>query len=107
MSYETLIQPVIERAEQKPDHLALVMVNEDGSEEQISARQFHDRAVAYAKTLWYAIFASPAHEFGSFLSVQETVFLLRRECCLSSDHIADHNRPFASGHKQAGQHRGY
>ncbi|MBN2500291.1 MAG: AMP-binding protein [Anaerolineales bacterium] len=51
MSYQTLIQPVIERAGQSPDHLTLVMVNDDGSEEQINARQFHDRAVAYAKTL--------------------------------------------------------
>ncbi|HKJ28521.1 MAG TPA: AMP-binding protein [Anaerolineales bacterium] len=51
MNYSTLIQPVIERADSQPNKPALVMINQDGSEDTVSARQFHQQALAYANAL--------------------------------------------------------
>jgi len=51
MKYNTLIQPVIDRAENKPDHISLILINQDGSEETITARQFHRQAHSYTSAL--------------------------------------------------------
>lgn len=51
MTEKTLIQPVIHRANNDPDHTVLIMVDQDGSEIDVSARQFHQQAVGYADAL--------------------------------------------------------
>jgi fatty-acyl-CoA synthase len=51
MPYQTLVEPVIERAQLNPEHLTLVFIAEDGSERQIRAAQFHQEALAYAQAL--------------------------------------------------------
>ena len=51
MTETTLIQPVIERALQDPDRLTLVLINEDGSEQSVNAREFHLMASSYAHAL--------------------------------------------------------
>jgi acyl-CoA synthetase (AMP-forming)/AMP-acid ligase II len=50
-TYQTLIQPVIERATKDPEHSTVVHIHEDNTEERISARQFHENAVAYSRAL--------------------------------------------------------
>lgn len=50
-NYSTLIEPVVERARLTPDRLALIFINDDGSEERISAAQFDRAARAYALAL--------------------------------------------------------
>jgi acyl-CoA synthetase (AMP-forming)/AMP-acid ligase II len=47
----TLIHPVIERAQNDPDHLTLVMLDEDGTETRITALEFHQQATRYAHAL--------------------------------------------------------
>jgi acyl-CoA synthetase (AMP-forming)/AMP-acid ligase II len=47
----TLIHPVIERAKTSPDHLTLVMLEEDGAERRVNALQFHQQAVCFAQAL--------------------------------------------------------
>lgn len=47
----TLIEPVIERARQRPDHLAVIFIGEDGAVEQVSAAQFHHQSVRFARAL--------------------------------------------------------
>ena len=51
MSYQTLVEPVIDRARRAPDHLSLVFMAEDGSEQRLNAAQFHQEAVTYAQAL--------------------------------------------------------
>jgi acyl-CoA synthetase (AMP-forming)/AMP-acid ligase II len=51
VSYETLIQPVVERAQSEPDALALVFIGEDGAEERVTAAEFHRGSLAYADAL--------------------------------------------------------
>ncbi len=51
MSYETLVQPVIERARRAPHQLTLVFMEEDGRQEKVLAGQFHVDAAAYAQAL--------------------------------------------------------
>ncbi len=46
-----LIQPVINRGINNPDHLSLIFIHPDGKEEHISAGQFHQNASAYANAL--------------------------------------------------------
>lgn len=48
---ETLIQPVIDRARHSPESLTLVFIHEDGAQETVVARQFHQEAGAFAHTL--------------------------------------------------------
>lgn len=47
----TLTEPVIRRATQEPDRLALVFIHDDGREERLTARQFHLQAAGYARAL--------------------------------------------------------
>lgn len=47
----TLIQPILQRAAQEPDRLALVFLDDDGSENRLSAAQFHAGAAGYAQAL--------------------------------------------------------
>jgi len=49
--YQTLVQPVIERARQDPDCLTLVFIPENGPTENVTAAQFHAEAVSYAAAL--------------------------------------------------------
>jgi acyl-CoA synthetase (AMP-forming)/AMP-acid ligase II len=51
MNDKTLIDPVIARAENNPDHSVLILIDPDGSEKTISAQQFHRQAMTYAKAL--------------------------------------------------------
>ncbi len=51
MTVQTLIQPVIERARQKPDHTVLIMIDQDGTETPVSASQFDRQAVDFAYAL--------------------------------------------------------
>jgi acyl-CoA synthetase (AMP-forming)/AMP-acid ligase II len=54
MSDQTLIQPVIERAQQDPEHTTLMMIDQEGGEKAVTARQFHRQASNYAHTLQQA-----------------------------------------------------
>ena len=54
MSDRTLIQPVIERARQNPDHPTLVMIDQQGGETRVTAGEFHRQASDYANTLQQA-----------------------------------------------------
>ncbi|MDH5507124.1 MAG: AMP-binding protein [Anaerolineae bacterium] len=47
----TLIQPVIQRAQQDPERVTLVFIAEDGREEIVTAGQFHGEASGYAQAL--------------------------------------------------------
>ncbi len=47
----TLIQPILQRAVQEPDRLALVFLDDDGGETRLSAAQFHAGAAGYAQAL--------------------------------------------------------
>jgi fatty-acyl-CoA synthase len=47
----TLIHPVIERAKNSPDHLTLVMLEEDDTEKRVTALEFHQQAARYAQAL--------------------------------------------------------
>lgn len=51
MQKNTLIHPVIDRASSDPDHIALIMIGEDGVEKQVSALEFHQQALKYAAAL--------------------------------------------------------
>ena len=51
MKPQTLIQPVIARAEAQPEHTALTLLHQDGSQEVITAGQFHRQALTYANAL--------------------------------------------------------
>lgn len=51
MTYRTLVQPLVDRARQKPWQLALVFINEDGSQERVTAQRFHEDALAYGQAL--------------------------------------------------------
>jgi len=51
IDYQTLTQPVIERAHRDPQHKTLIMIHENGSKETISAAEFHADAVAFAHAL--------------------------------------------------------
>lgn len=51
MPERALTQPVIARAKDEPDHLALVFINEDGSADRITSAEFHRRATRYAAVL--------------------------------------------------------
>jgi fatty-acyl-CoA synthase len=50
-TYQTLTQPIIQRAQADPDRLALVFIGDDGREEIISAARFDAEASAYALAL--------------------------------------------------------
>ena len=50
-SYQTLTQPIIQRSETDPSHLALVFIEDDGSEHPISSAGFHREVVLYAQAL--------------------------------------------------------
>ena len=54
MSDRTLIQPVIERAHQDPDHPTLTMIDQQGGEMRVTAREFNRQASVYAHTLQQA-----------------------------------------------------
>ena len=51
MKATTLIHPIIERAQTNPDHLTLVMIEEDGAETRLTALEFHQQATRYAHAL--------------------------------------------------------
>lgn len=51
MNFQTLVQPVIERAQNNPQALTLIYMGEDGSEKQVSAAQFDRSARQYARAL--------------------------------------------------------
>jgi acyl-CoA synthetase (AMP-forming)/AMP-acid ligase II len=51
MIEKTLIHPVVQRAHDAPDATTLIMVNQDGSEDVITAGQFHHKASVFAQTL--------------------------------------------------------
>ncbi len=51
MTEQTLIHPVIRRAKENPDRTTLIMVEQDGSETRINARQFDQQAQNYARAL--------------------------------------------------------
>jgi len=51
MSENTLIQPVIERARRSPDNPTLIMIDQDGTETVINARQFDSQAASFARAL--------------------------------------------------------
>lgn len=50
-SYQTLTQPIIQRSETDPAHLALVFIEDDGREHAISSAGFHREVVLYARAL--------------------------------------------------------
>ncbi len=54
MSDQTLIQPIIERAQREPGKTALIMIDQDGGETVVTARQFHQQAMTYAHALHQA-----------------------------------------------------
>jgi acyl-CoA synthetase (AMP-forming)/AMP-acid ligase II len=49
--YDTLTQPIINRALDDPERLAIVFVHDDGNEEKIHAAKFHAEASRYALAL--------------------------------------------------------
>lgn len=49
--YESLIIPILERAQRRPDDPALVFISEDGSRELMTNSQVHGHAAAYAQAL--------------------------------------------------------
>jgi len=49
--YDTLTQPVIERASSDPERLSIVFVHDDGMEERLNAAQFHNEASHFASAL--------------------------------------------------------
>ncbi len=49
--YNTLTQPIISRALDDPERLAIVFMHDDGTEEKIHAAQFHAEASRYALAL--------------------------------------------------------
>jgi fatty-acyl-CoA synthase len=49
--YNTLTQPIISRAMNDPERLAIVFVHDDGREEKLTAAQFHSEAARYALAL--------------------------------------------------------
>lgn len=51
MTYQTLIQPIIERAASDPKHNSLVLLNEDGSIEHVDAATFRADVSVYAQAL--------------------------------------------------------
>ncbi len=51
LPYQTLIQPVMERARANPRQVSITFVNDDGSETDITAADFHANAAAYARAL--------------------------------------------------------
>lgn len=51
MPENTLIHPIIERSRRSPDHTALIMIDQDGSETVINARQFDRQAARFARAL--------------------------------------------------------
>lgn len=51
MPYNTLIEPVIQRAKDDPQRTTLIFLGEDGGEETLSALQFHRSALDYAQAL--------------------------------------------------------
>jgi fatty-acyl-CoA synthase len=51
MAYQTLIDPVVERAHRTPDHLTLIFWPEDGPHEHVTAARFHAEAAAFAQAL--------------------------------------------------------
>jgi acyl-CoA synthetase (AMP-forming)/AMP-acid ligase II len=51
MTEKTLIHPVIQHARHSPDATTLIMINQDGSEKVIAAREFDQQASAFALTL--------------------------------------------------------
>jgi acyl-CoA synthetase (AMP-forming)/AMP-acid ligase II len=51
MKLETLIQPLIERAQTTPEHAALVFIAEDGVETKITSGELHHSAEQYARVL--------------------------------------------------------
>lgn len=51
MTYQTLIEPVIKRAQETPEHPTLTFIGQDGSEKLVTAQQFHQSASVYAQAL--------------------------------------------------------
>ena len=45
---KNLIQPIIDRGIKKPDHLSLIFIDPDGTEQIVTAGQFHQSASLYA-----------------------------------------------------------
>ncbi|KAA3646302.1 MAG: hypothetical protein DWQ07_08770 [Chloroflexi bacterium] len=48
---DTLVHPVQKRAQENPEHLSLVFIAEDGSEQTVTAAQLHQQAASYAQAL--------------------------------------------------------
>jgi fatty-acyl-CoA synthase len=51
LNYETLIEPVVERARQNPQHPSIIFLNDDGTSTTITAEKFHADASGYARAL--------------------------------------------------------
>ncbi len=51
IKYNSLIDPILERAVRDPDRLAMVFIAEDGSRELITNAKMHEDAAAYAQAL--------------------------------------------------------
>lgn len=51
MPPQTLVQPVVDRARQSPQQLALTFIYENGAVENVLVGQFHEEATAYAYAL--------------------------------------------------------
>ncbi len=49
--YRTLGQPLIERAQLQPDQMALVIIEDDGTEKQVSVGELHGMALTFARAL--------------------------------------------------------
>ena len=51
MAAKTLLQPVIDRAQQNPQHRSLVFIGDDGTQQVVRAAQFCQDMVRYARVL--------------------------------------------------------
>ncbi len=50
-SYKTIIEPIIDRANNVPDQLVMVFIHEDGTEEKINASGFYRESTRFAEAL--------------------------------------------------------
>ena len=49
--YQNVVQAVVERAESEPTHISMIFIADDGGRQWITAGQFHDEAVVWARGL--------------------------------------------------------
>jgi len=50
-SYKSIVEPFVEKALENPDRIAIILISDDDSEENITYGQLHSRAISCAQTL--------------------------------------------------------